>query len=73
MFEHMWGDQVKWVGSWSDSISFFWLMVYIICKPTFYNRPWSADEIGQLIPKTQAVEGLQNQQQTYKLTALSVS
>ena len=38
--------------------SFFWLIIHIICKATFYNRP---HRIGQLIPKIRANEGLQKQ------------
>ena len=37
---------------------FFSFIEHIICKATFYSKPI---EIGQLDPKIQAVEGLQEQ------------
>ena len=55
-------DVIKQNGSEVCQIQFlfFWLIVYIICKATFYNRPhwnWGLPfttdpiEIGQLVPK----------------------
>ena len=64
----MWYDQEKWVWSQSNSILiFFWLIVYIIVKLLLATDPV---EISQLVPKIRAVEGLQKQLETKKISAL---